>query len=62
MSKNINAMDNSDEDTNGSFEFVDKITDSSDSDSKSKENKLQKQNKYMWEDILGSGQLLKRVI
>ncbi|XKL59406.1 hypothetical protein PGB90_000422 [Kerria lacca] len=62
MSKNINAMDNSDEDTNGSFEFVDKITDSSDSDSKSKENKLQKQNKYMWEDILGSGQLLKRII
>lgn len=51
-------MDNSDEDTNGSFEFVDKITDSSDTDQKSKD---ESDDENKWEDVLGSGQLLKKV-
>ena len=54
-------MDNSDEETNGSFEFVDKVTDSSDTD-KSGDEKKEPENEDKWEDILGSGNLLKKVI
>lgn len=62
-------MDNSDEDTNGSFEFVDKVTDSSDSEHKSTDGKMKLEGEKSsenevqngWEDVLGSGHLLKRV-
>lgn len=59
-------MDNSDEDTNGSFEFVDKVTDSSeDSDNKLTDIKDQEAStpepEEKWEDVLGSGHLLKKV-
>lgn len=61
-------MDHSDEDTNGSFEFVDKVTDSSETDSDHKpvddKNAAEgdvKSNENEWEDVLGSGHLLKKV-
>lgn len=61
-------MDHSDEDTNGSFEIIDKVGDSSETDSDTKptedKNELKDDNKATeneWEDVLGSGHLLKKV-
>lgn len=58
-----NVTDNSDEDTNGSFEFVDKLTDSdnkSDED-KDESTKNESGDDLEWQDVLGSGQLMKKV-
>lgn len=55
-------MDHSDEDTNGSFEFVDKVPDSSETDIEDEEIKNDENSKENeWEDVLGSGHLLKKV-
>lgn len=62
-------MDHSDEDTNGSFEMVDKVSDFSETDSEGKltEDKNdaesdEKSKEGEWEDVLGSGHLLKKII
>lgn len=61
-------MDHSDEDTNGSFEMVDKVSDFSETDSDSKLNEDKngtesddRPKEGEWEDVLGSGHLLKKV-
>lgn len=58
-----NGNDNSDEDTNGSFEFVDKMTDSDNKSDSDKDDLAKKKSEDgdQWEDVLGSGQLLKKV-
>lgn len=58
-----NVTDNSDEDTNGSFEFVDKLTDSDNKSDEDKDDSAKKESgdDHQWEDVLGSGQLLKKV-
>lgn len=62
MATHHNVTDNSDEDTNGSFEFVDKLTDSDNKSDEDKDDSAKKESgDDQWEDVLGSGQLLKKV-